>query len=193
MTAFLRVFGVALAPSLAAVLGAFMIFLSVSSMVDIHAVTPAFQNQESTATHELLATTAAASKGPTTGFTGTIGELYDHLLETVANFQEDSPTRSSSRKVSKAAAQDFYEEMKEKLWALNEESIIQKLIQDGILEPSYGDQYKLNYVPTYMDEDLFTGIFSSQEESASTEKAPGTDEEKETNREKKKTRDLFLS
>lgn len=184
----LRISGAAVAPPVVVVSGAFMIFFIITTrMVDIHAVTA--RQEESQETFQLSAPTTPESKAAgTAGFTGPLGELFDEMLEAVAKLQDEESTArasSSSSSSKKPAPQDFYEEMKEKLWVLNEERIVQKLIEDGILEPSYGDKYKLNYVPTYMEEDLFTGIFSSEEEE---EEHTPYDAEKKEAEEKKKTR-----
>ncbi|KFH06148.1 hypothetical protein TGMAS_281470 [Toxoplasma gondii MAS] len=86
------------------------------------------------------------------------GEVHHRIAD------EETWVEKPQHKNSEHLMYDMHQDMKDRFWHLNEESAIEKLISEGLLDPSWGHQFDMNFVPTFQ-EDLFDDIFSEEEPS----------------------------
>ncbi|CBZ52554.1 conserved hypothetical protein [Neospora caninum Liverpool] len=116
---------------------------------------------------EVVTEDTSSAEPENAGFTGSMAP--GHLVNAAFDHGTvDDDTPGEEKRLSEHLMYDMHQDMKDRFWHLNDQSMIEKLISEGRLDPSYGDQFDMNFVPTYQD-DLFEDIFS---EEPSTDEIP---------------------
>ncbi|PFH31225.1 hypothetical protein BESB_030990 [Besnoitia besnoiti] len=93
------------------------------------------------------------------GFRSAVAPVYLQMLKAISDHETASSAQRDRKHLPERMMYNLYEEMKERFWLLNEQAVIEQLISQGLLDPSFGYQFAFNYVPTYQD-DIFAHVFS---------------------------------
>ncbi|KEP61789.1 UNVERIFIED_CONTAM: hypothetical protein HHA_281470 [Hammondia hammondi] len=109
---------------------------------------------ETDETPSLEPESAAFTTSPVPQYSHELNAALDHGI-----VDDETWAEMRQHKNSEHMMYDMHQDMKDRFWHLNDESAIEKLISEGHLDPSWGHQFDMNFVPTFQ-EDLFDDIFS---------------------------------